>query len=219
MNRPTEIVITGMGVISPIGIGTDAFWTALEEGKSGVRRIGAYEPSNGLPVPIGGEIVDFEPKKLVKPRKSLKVMSRDIQLGFVAADMAREDAGLGVDTVDPDRMGVVFGADMIACDIYELVPPYGKCLESGEFHMQDWGPKALPELFPLWMLKYLPNMPACHIGIKHDARGPNNSLVQGEASSLAALVEAARLIERSQGGRYSNRRRQFSHSSERLVVR
>ncbi len=198
MNRSTEIVITGMGIISPIGISAEAFWDSLLKGRSGVRRIELYEETPDIPVPMGGEVADFDPRKLVKPRKSLKVMSRDIQLGFVAADNAREDAGLDGDALDRARVGVVFGADMIACDIYELVPAYRKCLESGAFRMEDWGTKALPEMFPLWMLKYLPNMPACHIGIAHDARGPNNSLVQGEASSLAALIEAVRLIERGQ---------------------
>lgn len=198
MKRSSDIVITGLGVVSPIGIGADAFWTSLVEGRSGVRRIELYPTAPDIPVPMGGEVADFDPKKMVKARKNLKVMSRDIQLGFVAADMAHENAGLDGDSLDPERSGVVFGADMIACDIYELVPAYKKCLETGQFHMEDWGTKALPEMFPLWMLKYLPNMPACHIGIAHDARGPNNSLVQGEASSLAALVEAARLIERGQ---------------------
>ena len=87
---------------------------------------------------------------------------------------------------------------MIACELDELGPPYRKCIHDGGFQMQDWGAKALGELFPLWMLKYLPNMPACHIGIVHDLRGPTNALILAEVSSLASVAEAVRVIRRGQ---------------------
>jgi len=67
----------------------------------------------------------------------------------------------------------------------------------GPFDMSRWGEFAFKDLFPLWMLKYLPNMAACHISIAHDARGPNNSIVEGGVSSLLAIAEAAAAIERS----------------------
>src|SRR4029078_1118250 len=59
-----------------------------------------------------------------------------------------------------------------------------------------WGEKGLPNIQPLWMLKYLPNMPACHISILHDARGPNNSVTESDAASLLALGEASRILGR-----------------------
>jgi 3-oxoacyl-[acyl-carrier-protein] synthase II len=71
-------------------------------------------------------------------------------------------------------------------------------MADGVFDFRRWGAAAMAELFPLWMLKYLPNMPACHIGIGQDARGPNNSITLGEASSLSALAEAVRIVERDQ---------------------
>jgi 3-oxoacyl-[acyl-carrier-protein] synthase II len=147
---------------------------------------------------IGAEVVDFEPKQYVRPRKSLKVMSRDIQLAFAAADMACQHAGVKPEAVDPERLGVVFGADRIACDLSELHPAFAKCMVDGHFDFARWGPSATAEMFPLWMLKYLPNMPACHIGIAQDARGPNNSLTLGDASSLAAVAEAIRTLQRGQ---------------------
>lgn len=195
MGPTQEVVITGMGVVSPIGIGTEPFWDALREGRSGVRRLAAFNGSD-LPMPLGAEVESFDPMEFVRPRKALKVMSRDIQLAFAAAELAATQAKL--ENVDPDRLGVVFGADLIAAELEEMVNAYRACLVAGEFEFQQWGQRAMAELFPLWMLKYLPNMPACHIGIARDARGPNNSLTLAEVSSLSALSEAIRVIERGQ---------------------
>ena len=192
-----EIVITGLGVVSPIGIGKEAFWAALREGRSGIRTVDLPEDPDLAP-PIGGAVADFDPKQYVRPRKSLKVMSRDIQLGFAAADLACLDAGLREKPIDPERLGVVFGAGMISCELDELAGTYRGCTVDGVFDFRRWGTVAMAELFPLWMLKYLPNMPACHIGIGQDARGPNNSITLGEVSSLSALAEAVRIVERSQ---------------------
>jgi len=192
-----DIVITGLGVVSPIGVGNESFWDSLVRGRSGVRRLDVFAAGD-LPSPIGARVVDFDPKQYVRPRKSLKVMSRDIQLAFAAADLACREAGLAEHPVDPDRLGIVFGADMIACELGELREAYAQCLVEGRFDFRRWGNSAMDEMFPLWMLKYLPNMPACHVGIALDARGPNNSLTLGEVSSLAAVAEASRVIERGQ---------------------
>ena len=78
---------------------------------------------------------------------------------------------------------------MISCELDELAGTFRGCLVGGDFDFRRWGTAAMTELFPLWMLKYLPNMPACHIGIGQDARGPNNSITLGDVSSLSALAE------------------------------
>ena len=200
-----EIVITGLGVVSPIGIGVDPFWAALREGRSGIRTV-ALPDQPDVAAPIGGAVADFDPKQYVRPRKSLKVMSRDIQLGFAAADLACVDAGLRRQPIDPERLGVVFGAGMISCELDELAGTFRGCLVGGAFDFRRWGTAAMTELFPLWMLKYLPNMPACHIGIGQDARGPNNSITLGDVSSLSALAEAA-ADRRARPGRRDHRRR------------
>jgi 3-oxoacyl-[acyl-carrier-protein] synthase II len=197
MASAREIVITGVGVVSPIGVGSRAFWASLREGRSGVRRFDLFNGSD-LPAPLGAEVADFDPKTHVRPRKSLKVMSRDIQLAFAAADFACTQALLDNGAVDPDRLGIVFGADMIACELPELRNAFAGCMVGGEFDFRRWGEQARAEMSPLWMLKYLPNMPACHVGIARDARGPNNSLTLGEVSSLAAVAEAIRVIQRGQ---------------------
>jgi 3-oxoacyl-[acyl-carrier-protein] synthase II len=195
MAAKREIVITGAGVVSPIGIGNEAFWASLCEGRSGVRHLDVLGEGD-LPTSFGADVDDFDPKQYVRPRKSLKVMSRDIQLGFAAADLACTHAGLHSQPIDPERLGIIFGADMINGDLAELVGTYRGCMVDGKFDFSCWGEQAMAEMYPLWMLKYLPNMPACHIGIAQDARGPNNSLTLGDVSSLSAVAEAMRVIER-----------------------
>lgn len=193
----SDVVITGVGVVSPIGIGRQAFWSSLIEQRSGVRRLGTFNPPEGT-VSFGGEIIDFDPMRFVKPRKSLKVMSREIQFGYTAADFACADAGLTLETVSPERLGVVLGSDMIQCPPEEFTAAYRGCMVDGKFDFGRWGGKGLSEIYPLLMLKYLPNMPACHVAIARDARGPNNTITLGEVSSLLAVAEGARVIERGQ---------------------
>ena len=192
-----EIVITGVGVVSSIGIGTEPFWDSLCNGRTGIRSLTpADHPYQ--PTPFGGEVADFDPKQYVRPRKSLKVMSREIQLAFAAADFAGADAALDKHPVDSERLGVIFGSDMIPCELPELTTVYRECIVDGRFDFDRWGAAAMSTMYPLWMLKYLPNMPACHIGIARDARGPNNSITTGDVSSLLAMAEAVSVLERGQ---------------------
>ncbi len=195
MNSPRDIVITGVGVVSPIGIGVESFWTALAAGESGIRPINLFDASS-LKVRFGGQIADFDPKLFVRPRKSLKVMSRDIQLGFAAADLAMADAALVAGGVEPDRFGVVFGGDMIYAGLEDLETAYRRSAVGDGFSFPHWAEAIHEEVHPLWLLKHLPNMTASHIAIAHDARGPNNSIVLGDVSSLLAVGEAASYIGR-----------------------
>jgi 3-oxoacyl-[acyl-carrier-protein] synthase II len=200
VEKPRSVVITGLGVVSPIGIGRAAFWKGLTSGTSGVGAITSFD-TRDLSIHIGGEVRDFDPKQYVRPRKSLKVMSREIQFAFTAADLAMADAGLaagGTATAacDPDRLGVVFGSDMIYCELDEVIEAYRACMPEGRFDFSRWALHAMPQMYPLWLLKYLPNMPACHVAIANDARGPCNAHTLGDASSLSAVAEGFRLIER-----------------------
>ena len=150
----------------------------------------------GWIAPFGGEITDFDPKELIQPRKSIKVMSRDIQIASAAAELAWQDSCLSQATLDPERFGVVGGAGVMYCDLEELRGPFLEWIKAEDFDIHRWSRDAMGELYPLWMLKYLPNMPACHIGIRYDARGPNNTIAEGDVSSLLALSEAADVIRR-----------------------
>jgi 3-oxoacyl-[acyl-carrier-protein] synthase II len=195
MSGVREIVITGVGVVSPIGIGGEAFWQSLVSGTSGIRPVDLFDASS-LKVRFGGQIPDFDPKLFVRPRKSLKVMSREIQLGFAAADLAMQDAGIAAGNLDPERFGVAFGNDMIYADLEDLETTYRRSRRDGQFDFQAWSEAIHEEVHPLWLLKHLPNMTASHIAIAHEARGPNNSIVLGDVSGLLALAEAASVIAR-----------------------
>jgi 3-oxoacyl-[acyl-carrier-protein] synthase II len=190
-----EVVITGMGIVSPIGVGREAVWSAIESRRSAVRTLPNLASAGWL-APFGADVTDFDPKELIQPRKSIKVMSRDIQLASAAAELAWQDACLSTATLDADRFGVVGAAGVMYCDLEELRGPFVEWIKQEDFDIHRWSRDAMGELYPLWMLKYLPNMPACHIGIRYDARGPNNTIAEGDVSSLLALMEAADVIRR-----------------------
>ena len=195
MAQSREIVITGIGVVSPIGIGLDAHRAALAARQSALAPLTIVDATH-LAMPFGAELKDFEPKQYVKPRKSLKVMSRDIQTAYAAASMAMEDGGLEKGALPPERFGVVFGSDMIYSPAADLEAAFRASIDAQGYHHERWGQAAMSNIYPLWMLKYLPNFPACHVGIAYDARGPNNSVTMGDASSLLAFSEAADCIRR-----------------------
>ncbi len=195
MSPRADVVITGVGVVSPIGIGRQAFWQSLASGASGVDWLPEFTGSD-LPFRFGGRVKGFDPKQFVQPRKTIKVMCAEIQYAYAAAMLAMDDAGLAKGAVEPDRLGVVLGSEMLFGELDEVQDVFRNCAEGGRFVYDRWGVQAFKDQYPLWMLKYLPNMAACHISIVHDARGPNNSIVQGAASSLLAVIEAATCIER-----------------------
>src|SRR5213078_1592241 len=97
--------------------------------------------------------------------KSLRVMARTIQLGVAAAQRALDDGQIDKSRLDPARFGIEFGAGLIASELPELVDAArvsANC-QPGAVDLERWGNEGLPKIQPLWMLKYLPNMPACHI--------------------------------------------------------
>lgn len=209
----SNVVITGLGVVSSIGIGAEAYFQALLEKRSGVRslaertdddaRPSSIDPADGFW--IGGPILEFDPKLYVRPRKSLKVMCREIQTAFASSQLAIENAGL-VDllpatpdgAIMPADVGTVFGSEMFYGTPSEMVDVVQACQGAdGSIVASQFGSAAMKNIMPLWMLKYLPNMPACHIGIAINSHGPNNSLVLGDVSGPAATIEAASCIDRA----------------------
>lgn len=206
MRSARRVVITGLGVISPLGNTPQELADALAAGRSGVAPLlnfpPDYMPSSFAAEAHGfsGKIEDFGPlegEKKKAIRKGLKVMCRESQMGVAAAERALADAGWGQGGADPDRSGVVFGADYMVTAPDDFAAGIRKCLDAeGNFDFSRWGSEGLPQVTPLWLLKYLPNMPASHVAIYNDFRGPNNSLTLREASSNAAAGEAFRTIAR-----------------------
>lgn len=191
----TRVVITGVGTVAPNGIGNAAFWDSLQAGRSGIGLLESM-PNAGYPSKLAAEIRDFAPEDHIYCRKFIKVMSRGIQLGVTAAAMAMQDASLQKGRIDPLRLGVVYGGGRISTRPEDLVEAASESLTDNTVEFTRWGEDGLGKIAPLWLLKRLPNMPACHVAIEHDAQGPNNTITCRDASALLALGEAVRVIER-----------------------
>jgi 3-oxoacyl-[acyl-carrier-protein] synthase II len=219
-----RVVITGVGAISPHGFGAGPFWNALLEGKSSIAPLTRFDPS-AFAARIAGVVpafktADFVPKSY---RKATKIMARDIELAVIAADFAVRDAkvitrGIAEGTPeaellakgwfkpDPARIGCNIGAGLICADLDELTSAMAEVrTPENQMDLGRWGRSDDPtklsgmdKLTPLWLLKYLPNMLACHVSIIHDTQGPSNTITCGQASAGLALAEAARTIERGQ---------------------
>ena len=191
----TRVVITGVGTVAPNGIGNAAFWESLQAGRSAIGLLESM-PSAGYPSKLAAEIRDFYPEEHIYCRKFIKVMSRDIQLGVTAASMAMHDGSIKSGDIDPTRLGVVYGGGRISSRPEDLVDAASQSLPDDMVEFTRWGEDGLGKIAPLWLLKRLPNMPACHVAIEHDAQGPNNTITCRDASALLALGEAVRVIER-----------------------
>ncbi len=199
-----RVVITGLGAVTPLGLTVDDTWAGLSAGKVGIETITAFDPV-GFDCKLAGQVGDYRirdylPKSL---RKAIKLMSRDIELSIIAAGEALADAGLatkGIDpkniNVDPERIAINLGAGLISCDLVELAPAVAASLTDGKFDIRKWGKEGLEQVTPLWLLKYLPNMLACHVGIIHDIQGPSNTITCAEAAAHLAIAEAAQVIAR-----------------------
>lgn len=200
-----RVVITGMGVICPLGLTQESLWEALTTGRSGVHAVASLTGEN-LPVSFGGECRDFkgtvegfgpldaEQKKAL--RRALRMMSRECQMGVAAAQRALTDAHMVQGQISPERIGIVFGSDYQLSVPEDLSASFAECQKGGGFEFSRWAGEGLPKIEPLWLLKYLPNMPAGHIAINNDLRGHSNSLTQREATSNLAVGEALRVIQR-----------------------
>jgi 3-oxoacyl-[acyl-carrier-protein] synthase II len=219
-----RVFITGIGAVTGLGVGVSALWDGLCAGRTGIGPITRFDPS-GFPCKLASEVRDFSAKDYVPKsyRKAVKVMVRDTELAVGAAKLAVDDAGLvtkasieadptKVLSYPPDRVGCHVGAGLICSDTLEISGAMATAREpdaSAELMEQTngltlkrWGAVApeggggMENLQPLWMLKYLPNMLACHVSIIHGTEGPSNTITCAEASGLLSIGESCRVIER-----------------------
>lgn len=209
-----------MGAVTGVGVGADALWSALAHGESCLKACALFDAS-GFPCHLAGVAEGFSAKSFVPKsyRKAVKVMARDIELAVAAADEAIRLAGLvtraeapaaedgtpGDTTYPADRLGCHIGAGLINAETAELARALHTATDdAGTFGWDKWGTEGeaaqggMNNLTPLWMLKYLPNMLACHVTIIHGAEGVSNTITNAEASGLLSIGESARCIERGQ---------------------
>ena len=181
-----RVVITGMGIVSPVGTGIEYAWKNIVNGVSGVRKIDTFDASDltsqiaGLPI-IGTDPGQYNPDAIVDAREQRK-MDKSIVYGMVAADEAIRDAGLIDYDGDKNRMGVSIGAG-----IGGLNTIYDNCVE-----LYANGPR---HISPFFIPKVIINMTAGHVSIKYGLKGPNISVVTACASAAHSIGEAVRLIQ------------------------
>lgn len=192
-----RVVITGIGVVSPNGIGRESFSDAIAEGRSGVSPIECFDTS-GQAVKIAGEVKNFDVRPyLGEHKKNEKILSRAVAFAIGAAAMAVEDSGLETGRLDPERFGVCMGTGITPMDVTQLAGPISRGLgDDGAFDVGRFSKAQAESIFPLWLLKHLPNMAASHISILHRAMGPNNTIVTACAAGTQAIGEAFRLVAR-----------------------
>ena len=181
-----RVVITGMGIVSPVGTGVEHAWKNILAGKSGVRKIDSFEVSDlasqiaGIPQ-VGTADGQCNFDAVAEPREQRK-LDRCILYGLVAADEAIKDAGLDNYTGDKTRIGVSIGSG-----IGGLNTIYDNCIE-----LHDGGPRRVS---PFFIPKGIINMAAGNISIKYGLQGPNISVVTACATGAHSIGEAARMIK------------------------
>ncbi len=189
-----RVAVTGVGLVTPLGIGLEEVWSACLAGRSGIAEITSYDPST-FPVRIGGEVKDFNPRNYLD-RKALKLMLRSVQFGVACAQMAWEDSGLEVDQVDPTRVGVYIGAGGgKMTDTEDFFPAVAETLtDGGSVDLRAFGEKGLERINPLWLLTVLPNNVLSFTSIAVNAQGPNMNIVNAGVSGAQTIGEAAKAI-------------------------
>jgi len=176
-----RVVVTGIGLVTPLGIGVEKTWQSLCEGKSGVGRITRFDPSE-LPSQIAAEVKDFDPADFIE-KKEIKKMDRFIQFGIAAAKMAVEDARLEITEAISERVGVYVGAGIGGLPAIES--NHIKFLEGG-----------IKKLTPFFIPMVIINLVSGHIAIMVGAKGPNSAVVTACATGTHAIGDAFKIIQR-----------------------
>lgn len=178
-----RVVITGMGVISPVGNTVEEFWESLLAGKSGIDHIKAFDVSD-YPTQIAGEVKNFNPEDWMD-KKDVKRTDRFVQFAMAAAKLAMQNAGLNMEEVNRDRVGVYIGSGIGGLGTFE------------EQHktLMEKGPKRVSPFFIPMMIA---NMGSGQVSIALGAKGPNSSAVTACATGTNSIGDAFKIIQRGE---------------------
>lgn len=176
-----RVVVTGLGLVTPLGIGVEKTWPAIIAGTSGVGRITRFDASD-LPSQIAAEVKDFDPADFIE-KKEIKKMDKFIQFGVAAAKMAVEDSGLRITDAIAERVGVYVGSGMGGLPAIEAT--HSRFLEGGV-------KKVSPFFIPMTII----NLVSGHIAMMHGAKGPNSAVVTACAAGTHAIGDAFKIIQR-----------------------
>ena len=176
-----RVVITGVGSVSPIGVGNDANWEALTNGRSGIGSITRFDPSD-IPVKIAGEVKNFNAEDFFE-KKEVKKMDLFIQYAMAAAHFAMSDSGLVIDESNAERVGVLVGAGLGGLPAIERY--HAAQLEGG-----------IKKISPFFIPMLIINLASGQISIKYGAKGPNISSVSACATGTHSIGDAYHIIKR-----------------------
>lgn len=184
MNTPEQrrVVVTGMGLVTPLGTGVEKNWDALIAGRSGIRRISRFSNLEAYPSQIAGEVPDFSAADFIEP-KEIKKMDLFIQYAVAAAAMAMTDSGLKIDTELAEQVGVIIGVGLCGIDT----------IETTKEAILQGGPR---KISPFFIPKVISNLAPGQIAIRHGAKGINLTPTSACASGTHAIGEAYHLIRR-----------------------
>ena len=177
---PRRVVVTGLGLVSPLGLGAEATWQGLMECRSGIGPITRFDATE-YTARIAGEVPNFDPLDFMD-RKEVKKVDRFIQFGIAAADYAVEDAGLTINDANRDRVGVVIGSGIGGLPILEVI--HTRLLERGPNRVS-----------PFFIPALIVNMAAGQVSIRLGAKGPNSAPATACTTGLHAVGDAFRLIQ------------------------
>ena len=175
-----RVVVTGIGIISPVGNNLKDYWNNLINGVSGAGPITLYDASK-FKTRIACEVKNFNPEDHLE-RKEVRKLDRFSQFGLVASDMAMADAGLSKENINPDRAGVIFGSGIGGVLTFQQ--------EVSDFAKGDGTPRYSPFFIPKMIL----DIASGQISMRHNLRGPNFAVVSACATSTNCIMEAFNLL-------------------------
>jgi len=176
-----RVVITGMGVVSSLGIGVDSFWNSIKEGKCGIKSVRKFDVSN-IPTKVAAEIDDFDPFQFID-KKEAKRMDRYTQFAVAAAKMAMDSSGIDIEKIDKYRMGVIIGSGIGGIET----------LEDQHSIFLNKGPGRVSPFFIPMMIA---NMATGRIAIQYGAKGFNECVITACATGTNAIGDAFKVIQR-----------------------
>lgn len=194
-------VITGMGIVSPIGIGTDENWQHLLAGVCGIERLVRLNAEH-LPVKIGAEVKNFNPRQFITDKKALRLSFLNVHLALAAAKLAVDDAALPLDRIDSKRFGAIIGSGGGGFDdgpgFEDLNEPILRAWveEEKRFDSAKFGEQGIPVAYPLFLLKALPNNAFYYISLFYNIQGENDNIVSSYTGGAQAIGDAFRSIRR-----------------------
>jgi len=178
-----RVVVTGLGTVTPVGIGVEKSWQAITNGESGIDLVTRFDASD-FPSRIAGEVKGFDPEEYIE-KKDVKKMDTFMHYAIASAQMAMDDSGLSITEENAERVGVMVGAGMGGLPAIERYH---------EAYLEKGPKKISPFFIPMTII----NMAAGHISIIYGAKGPNSSIVTACATGTHAIGDAYKIIQRGE---------------------